>query len=83
MILPSVPPTDKTDPFSALPPDLHDYARRAAESKVSLDTFERGLFKKLLAMGHTVTNLFLSMNDRLGVKGLDRIGDSSGRLVGV
>jgi hypothetical protein len=30
-----------------------------------------------------MANLFLSMNDRLGVRGLDRIGDSSGRLVGV
>ncbi len=30
-----------------------------------------------------MSNLFLSMNDRLGVRGLDRIGDSSGRLVGV
>ena len=27
-----------------------------------------------------MSNLFLSLNDRLGVKGLDRIGDSSGRL---
>jgi hypothetical protein len=30
-----------------------------------------------------MANLFLSMNDRLGVRGLDRIGDSSGRLAGV
>jgi len=30
-----------------------------------------------------MANLFLSLNDRLGVRGLDRIGDSSGRLVGV
>jgi hypothetical protein len=30
-----------------------------------------------------MANLFLSLNDRMGVKGLDRIGDSSGRLVGV
>jgi Protein of unknown function (DUF1552) len=27
-----------------------------------------------------MSNLFLSMNDRLGVRGLDRIGDSTGRL---
>ena len=27
-----------------------------------------------------MSNLFLSLNDRLGVRGLDRIGDSSGRL---
>lgn len=37
-----------------------DYARRAAENKASLDTFKRELFKQLIAMGHTVTNLFLS-----------------------
>ncbi|MEO6569426.1 MAG: DUF1552 domain-containing protein [Opitutaceae bacterium] len=30
-----------------------------------------------------MSNLFLGLNDRMGVKGLDRIGDSSGRLKGV
>jgi hypothetical protein len=30
-----------------------------------------------------MSNLFLSMNDRMGVNGLQRIGDSSGRLQGV
>lgn len=30
-----------------------------------------------------MSNLFLSLNDRMGVKGVDRLGDSSGRLVGV
>ncbi len=30
-----------------------------------------------------MSNLFLSLNDRLGVRGLDRIGDSSGRLQAV
>ena len=30
-----------------------------------------------------MSNLFLNLTDTLGVKGLDRIGDSSGRLVSV
>jgi Protein of unknown function (DUF1552) len=30
-----------------------------------------------------MSNLFLTLNDRMGVKGLDRIGDSSGRLKAV
>jgi hypothetical protein len=33
--------------------------------------------------GEPMANLFLAMNDRLGVKGIDRLGDSSGRLKGV
>ena len=38
-----------------------------------------GILEQSIAM----SNLFLSMNDRLGIKGIDRIGDSSGRLKGV
>jgi hypothetical protein len=30
-----------------------------------------------------MSNLFLSMNDRMGVRGIDRIGDSTGRLPAV
>ena len=30
--------------------------------------------------GKPMTNLFLSMTDRMGVQGLERIGDSSGRV---
>jgi hypothetical protein len=33
--------------------------------------------------GQPLTNLFLSLTDRMGVKGLERIGDSSGRLASV
>lgn len=33
--------------------------------------------------GQPMSNLFLSMTDRMGVAGLDRIGDSSGRVRGV
>ncbi len=33
--------------------------------------------------GQPMSNLFLSMSDRMGVKGLDRIGDSSGRVKAV
>ncbi|MEO7347095.1 MAG: DUF1552 domain-containing protein [Opitutaceae bacterium] len=30
-----------------------------------------------------MSNLFLTLNDRMGVKGVDRLGDSTGRLVGI
>jgi len=30
-----------------------------------------------------MTNLFLSMTDRLGIDGLERFGDSTGRLGGL
>jgi len=33
--------------------------------------------------GKPMSNLFLTMADRIGVRGLDRFGDSSGRLAGV
>jgi len=33
--------------------------------------------------GKPMSNLFLTMADRIGVSGLDRFGDSSGRLAGV
>jgi len=33
--------------------------------------------------GQPITNLYLSMADRMGVTGLDRFGDSTGRLVGI
>jgi len=33
--------------------------------------------------GQPMSNLFLGMVDRMGVTGVDRIGDSSGRIVGV
>ena len=60
MSLTSVSPPDKINPITSLPPDLCDYARRAAENKVSFDTFERELFKRLIALGHATTNLFLN-----------------------
>lgn len=59
MILTSSPTPDKTDPIATLPPDLRDFARQAARTATPLDTFERGLLKRLLAMGQTTTDLFL------------------------
>lgn len=60
MILASAPQPDKTDPIATLPPDLRDFARHAAHHGTTLDTFERGLLKRLLAMGRTTTDLFLN-----------------------
>lgn len=60
MILATSPQPDKTDPIATLPPDLRDFARQAAHNGTTLDTFERALFKRLLAMGHTTTDLFLN-----------------------
>jgi hypothetical protein len=33
--------------------------------------------------GQPITNLYLSLADRMGITGLDRFGDSTGRLVGI
>ncbi len=44
-------------------------------------TFETGRFVK--AGGQPMSNLFLSMADRMGVKNLERFGDSNGRLATV
>jgi hypothetical protein len=44
-------------------------------------TFEPGRFVK--AGGQPMSNLFLSMADRMGVKSLERFGDSTGRLTSV
>src|SRR5678815_5603854 len=44
-------------------------------------TFETGRFVK--AGGQPMSNLFLSMADRMGVKSLERFGDSTGRLTSV
>ena len=60
MILATSPQPDKTDSIATLPPDLRDFARQAAHSGTTLDTFERGLLKRLLAMGQTTTDLFLN-----------------------
>ena len=40
-----------------------------------------GRFKKFDSQ--PMSNLFLSLSDRMGVKGLERLGDSSGRVAGV
>ena len=53
MILATSPQPDTTDPIATLPPDLRDFARQAAHNGTTLDTFERGLLKRLLAMGQT------------------------------
>lgn len=60
MILATSPQPDKTDPIATLPPDLRDFARHAARTGTTRDTFERGLLKRLLAMGRTTTDLFLN-----------------------
>jgi hypothetical protein len=60
MILATSPQPDKTDPIATLAPDLRDFARQAAHNGTTLDTFERGLLKRLLAMGRTTTDLFLN-----------------------
>ncbi len=60
MIFATSPQPDKTDPIGTLPPDLRDFARQAAHNGTTLDTFERELFKRLLAMGHIATDLFLN-----------------------
>jgi hypothetical protein len=44
-------------------------------------TLTPGRFKK--CGSQPTTNLFLSMADRMGVKGLERFGDSSGRLADI
>ncbi len=44
-------------------------------------TLQPGRF--LTLGGKPMSNLFLSMTDRMGVTGLERIGDSSGRIAGV
>ena len=44
-------------------------------------SFEAGRFVK--AGGQPMSNLFLSMADRMGVPGLERFGDSTGRLTAV
>lgn len=44
-------------------------------------TLQPGRFLSL--GGKPMSNLFLSMTDRMGVTGLERIGDSSGRIAGV
>src|SRR6476620_9257072 len=44
-------------------------------------TFDAGRFVKV--GGQPMSNLFLSMADRMGVRSLDRFGDSNGRLTGV
>lgn len=44
-------------------------------------TFQTGRYIK--AGSAPITNLYLSMADRMGVTGLERHGDSTGRLVGV
>ena len=61
MILATSPQPDTTDPIATLPPDLRDFARQAAHNGTTLDTFERGLLKRLLAMGQTTTDLFLNV----------------------
>jgi hypothetical protein len=33
--------------------------------------------------GQPMSNVFLSMTDRMGVQGVERIGDSSGRVTAV
>jgi hypothetical protein len=43
-------------------------------------TLTPGRFAKLESQ--PMSNLFLSLNDRLGVRGTERIGDSNGRLQG-
>lgn len=60
MILATSPQPDETDPIATLAPDLRDFARQAAHNGTTLDTFERGLLKRLLAMGRTTTDLFLN-----------------------
>ena len=60
MILATSPQPDKTDPIATLPPDLREFACQAAHNGTTLDTFERGLLKRLLAMGQTTTDLFLN-----------------------
>jgi len=44
-------------------------------------TLEAGRYAKI--GGQPMSNLFLSMADRMGVKGLERFGDSTGRLTNV
>ena len=44
-------------------------------------TLNPGKFAKL--GGKPMSNLFLSMTDRMGVTGVERIGDSSGRVTAV
>ena len=44
-------------------------------------TLDPGRYVK--AGGKPMTNLFLSMADRIGVAGVDRFGDSTGRFDGI
>jgi hypothetical protein len=59
MILSSSTNTDKADRITEMAEDLTDQTRQAIRDGTSLDSFERDLFQRLLAMGRAAVDLFL------------------------
>ena len=59
MILSSSPHTDKADPISKLADDLTDLTCQAIRDGTSLDSFERDVFQRVLALGRVAVDLFL------------------------
>jgi len=60
MILASSVDLGKSDALTNLADDLTDFVRRAAQDGSSLDDLERGVFQRLLEMGHAAVDLFLN-----------------------
>lgn len=60
MILAPSPVADKADLLTQLTEDLAAFVRRSAHDGVSLDDVERGVFRRLLDLGHHAIDLFLS-----------------------
>jgi hypothetical protein len=59
MILVSSLDVDKSDPLTQLADDLTTFVRQAARDGCTLDDVERGVFARVLAMGHEAIALFL------------------------
>lgn len=59
MILAPSPFVDKSDVLGELAQDLAAFVRRSGQDGASLDEVERGVFRRLLDMGHKAVDLFL------------------------
>jgi hypothetical protein len=60
MILASSVDLGKSNTLASLADDLTGFVRRAAQDGSSLDVLERGVFQRVLQMGHAAVDLFLN-----------------------
>lgn len=59
--MPGTYPVDQPDPLQAQLAELKTYVHQSAQSGEAIDEVERGLWKRMLALGHSALGLYLSI----------------------